>query len=138
MRSIKPGRGPSAMGALGSLFAVIFGIVWTIFAYELTRDSPFPLVGVVFPLFGLFFVAMGALQAYYHFTNATRANRFSTLDVTDDNEEPDPLNQAFGRARSEKAPRRAGGREIEGEFCPYCGAQVQPDFDYCPKCGKDI
>ena len=30
MKSIKPGRGPSAMGAMGSAFAVIFGIFWTI------------------------------------------------------------------------------------------------------------
>ena len=29
MRSIKPGRGPSMMGAAGAVFAVIFGIIWT-------------------------------------------------------------------------------------------------------------
>lgn len=32
MKSIKPGRGPSAMGALGSIICVVFGIFWTIMA----------------------------------------------------------------------------------------------------------
>jgi hypothetical protein len=126
------------MGGFGSLMAVVFGIGWTIFAYQLTRDSPFPMVGIFFPLFGVFFVIAGLVQAYYHFTNATREDRFSTFDITDDNEEPDPLNQRFGRARSEATVKRTAGRQIEGEFCPFCGAAAQPDFDYCPKCGKDI
>ena len=32
MRSIKPGRGPSAMGAVGSAAIGVFGIFWTISA----------------------------------------------------------------------------------------------------------
>lgn len=29
MKSIKPGRGPSAMGAAGSIIAAVFGLIWT-------------------------------------------------------------------------------------------------------------
>lgn len=32
MKSIKPGRGPSKIGAAGSIFAVIFGIFWCLIA----------------------------------------------------------------------------------------------------------
>ena len=39
MKSIKPGRGPSAMGAMGSIIAVIFGIFWTIAAASM--GAPF-------------------------------------------------------------------------------------------------
>jgi zinc ribbon protein len=138
MRGIKRGRGPSAMGAFGSAMAVMFGIGWTVFAYSLTRDSPFPMVGILFPLFGVLFVVVGIVQAYYHFTNATGENRFSEFDITDEDEESDPLNQAFGRAYGQRTAKPAGGREIKGAFCPYCGAKAQPEFDYCPKCGKDI
>jgi len=141
MRSIKKGRGPSVMGGFTSLAVVIFGIVWTVMAYNITRDSPAPdsIFDNVFPLFGVIFVIAGIVQAIYHFTNATSKNRFSEFDITDNGEETDPLNRAFGRARGEKGMKqRAGGRKIEGEFCPYCGATAQTDFDYCPKCGKDI
>ncbi len=137
MRSIKKGRGPSAMGGFSSIIAIIFGIGWTIFAYNLTRDAP-SFIGTLFPLFGVVFVIAGIGQAIYHFTNATSENRFSEFDITDDDEETDPLNRAFGQARGKEQLKRAGGRRIEGEFCPYCGATAQPDFDYCPKCGKDI
>jgi hypothetical protein len=125
------------MGAFGSFIAVIFGIGWTVLAYYLTRDSPVPMVGILFPLFGVLFVVVGIVQAYYHFTNATGQKRFSAFDITDDDEERDPLNQVFGRGRSERL-KRARRRKVEGEFCPFCGAAAQHDFDYCPKCGKEI
>ena len=64
MKSIKPGRGPSAMGAMGSIIAVIFGIFWTIAAASM--GAPF-----FFPLFGVLFIIMGIVQAVYNFKNAT-------------------------------------------------------------------
>jgi hypothetical protein len=116
----------------------MFGIGWTVLAYQITRNSPIPMFGILFPLFGVLFVAAGIVRAYYHFTNATGKDRFSAFDISDDAEEPDPLNQIFGRAQSEGTETRPGERKIEGEFCPYCGAPAQREFDYCPKCGKDI
>ena len=60
MKSVKPGRGPSAMGAVGSVIVVIFGIFWTITAASM--GAPF-----FFPLFGVLFVILGIVQAVYHF-----------------------------------------------------------------------
>lgn len=39
VKSIKPGRGPSAMSAIGSVFAVVFGIFWTIMSAKM--GAPF-------------------------------------------------------------------------------------------------
>lgn len=136
MKSIKPGRGPSALSAAGSGGAVIFGVFWTIFAFIITKDAPFPFISVIFPLFGVIFIGFGIINAIYHFKNATGKNRMSLLDITNETEEPDPLNQYFGKNRN-KTPEK-GVRKFEGDYCPYCGNQVQKDFDFCPKCGKDI
>lgn len=141
MKSIKPGRGPSAMGAAGSIFAVIFGIFWTIMAYSITRDAPFPLVSMVFPLFGLVFIGFGVVQAVYHFKNATGRNRMSTFDIVDSNREPDPLERYAGGSprgtQRPEAPSPAAGGEGKS-FCPYCGDKIQARFRFCPKCGKPV
>ena len=50
MKSVKPGRGPSAMGAMGSVIAVIFGIFWTIAAASMGAPGIFPLFGVHHPV----------------------------------------------------------------------------------------
>lgn len=31
-------------------------------------------------------------------------------------------------------PRRSG----EGNFCPYCGATREEDYEFCPKCGRRL
>jgi len=152
MRSIKPGRGPSAMGAAGSVFAIIFGFIWTVIAFNITKDAPFPLVSVVFPLFGIAFIGMGIVQAVYHFKNATSRNRMSLLDIVDEKEEPDPLNLRFGSGGSmsgmmdpdvdsvQNGNRSQGQRtrKYEGNYCPFCGSKVEADFVFCPGCGKEI
>ena len=45
MRSIKPGRGPSAMGAVGSAAIGVFGIFWTISAQIWEHPSFCPVRG---------------------------------------------------------------------------------------------
>ena len=32
MKHVKPGRGPSAMGAMGAIFTALFGVIWTVAA----------------------------------------------------------------------------------------------------------
>ena len=114
MKSIKPGRGPSGLGFIGSVFAVIFGIVWTIMAAR-----------------------MGAPAAAYNYKNATGKNRYSSFDITDEGEEPDPLEQRFGGTeyRDDTAQKSSF---TTSSFCPYCGKGVDGDFEYCPKCGKRL
>jgi hypothetical protein len=125
MRSIKPGRGPSMMGGIGSLFCALFGVIWTVAAASM--GAPF-----FFPLFGVGFVILGIVQAVYQFSNAGRKNRFSAFDITDEREEPDPLNQRFGG--ESEAPGAGGG----AGFCPYCGARAEEGYAYCRSCGKKL
>lgn len=124
MKSIKPGRHKSKMGAAASIFGVIFGIIWTIAA--ISMGAPF-----FFPLFGLAFIGMGIYNAVYNYKNATSKNRYSEYDITDEDEEPDPLNVRYGQSSGPAA-------EYGGGFCPYCGAKAQGDFAFCPKCGKRL
>ena len=130
MKSIKPGRGPSMMSGVGAIFAVVFGLSWTLAAASM--GAPF-----FFPLFGVCFVVFGAVQAAYHFKNARSRNRYSAFDITDGDEEPDPLDPRT-------APPCAGEdadppRQDQGAgFCPYCGAPAEADFAFCHKCGKKL
>lgn len=132
MKSIKPGRGPSMMGGFGSIFGIVFGIFWTVLAASMTKGLG--LVGIIFPLFGVLFIIIGIFNAVYNFKNATGKNRYSSFDITDDREEPDPLNQYFGD-KPEHTPDTA---HTGSSFCPYCGAPVQDDFAFCRKCGKAL
>jgi hypothetical protein len=84
------------MGAVTGVAVAIFGVLWTIFAFSLTRDSPFPMVGVIFPLFGLVFVALAIGMVIYNIRNAAGRNRNSIVEITTGEEEPDPLNEVFG------------------------------------------
>ena len=112
MKSINPGHGPSMMGGIGSLYAAIFGLLWTISA--LSMDAP-----PVFAVFGVAFILMALVSGAYHLHNATGKNRFSELDITEEGEEPDPLSQ-----------------QEHHRFCPGCGQPLQADYDFCPSCGR--
>lgn len=146
MKSVKPGRGPSMMGAFGSAAAALVGVFWTIGAASMGAPG-------FFVAFGFIFIAIGVVNAIYNFKNATSQNRYSAFDITSENEEPDPLNEFFGRG-SENPERNRNvsvqevsptkhdessiGDESEKAFCPYCGAEVEKDFTYCMKCGKKL
>ena len=129
MKSIKPGRGPSFMGGIASVFMGVFGLLWTVFVLYAG--------GGFFALFGLVFVAIAIVNAVYSFRNATGKNRFSTFDITDDGEEEDPLNARFGNM-AEKAEDKERTASSGSRFCPYCGAPVEGDFEFCNKCGRKL
>lgn len=139
MKSIKPGRGPSMMGAFGSAAVTIFGIIWTIMA--MSMGAP-----IFFALFGIIFVAMGIAQTVYNLKNATGKERFSAFDITDSSEEPDPLNEYFAgkQDRNEEAGVDTNNSTITASnknanaFCPYCGTEAEDDYQYCAKCGKKL
>lgn len=131
MKSIKPGRGPSAMGFIGSIAAIIFGIFWTIMASSM--GAP-----VFFPIFGVIFIILGIFQAAYNFKNATGENRFSTFDITSDDEESDPLNEMFGKTKYHDIKRSANSDNSESNFCPYCGNKTDDEHKFCRKCGKAL
>lgn len=123
------------MGAFTGVISVAGGIIWTIFAFGITGDREFP--GSIFPLFGIIFIIGGIGHVIYNLRNATGRDRYSTFDIVDEGEEPDPLNQRFGR-RDVGIPLKITPTEADNEFCPYCGKELEPDFEFCPRCGRDL
>ena len=119
MKHIKPGRGPSAMGGVAAVAAALFGVFWTAIAPGFMKA------------FGVIFIVLAIAQAVYHWNNATQKDRFSAFDITDSDEEPDPLQRRF---HGEEPPSRSDA----ARFCPYCGAAVQADYRFCRSCGKEI
>lgn len=125
MKHIKPGRGPSMMGGVMSIAIGVFGVIWTIAAASMG--------GGLFALFGVVFVVVAIVQAVFHFKNATSEERYSSFDIVDSTEEPDPLNERFGaQPRSSAAPAK------KSKFCPWCGAKVDAAFEFCNECGKKL
>lgn len=138
MKSIKPGRGSSAMSFIGSIVSIIFGVFWTIMAAGITADSPFG-IGKIFPLFGVLFIVIGIFQAIYNYKNATGKKRYSMFDITDSTEEGDPSYKWIKNeteSKEENECRKFTGTEIN--YCPYCGTEIEGNYMYCPKCGKKI
>lgn len=135
MKSVKPGRGPSMMGGIGSIFAALFGVIWTIVA--LSSGAGF------FALFGVCFIGLAIFQAAYNIRNATSENRYSEFDIVDSREEEDPWNRRFGAQRdaqeSPTQPEQTPPQEDGAfRFCPYCGKSLSGDFRFCPHCGKEL
>ncbi len=133
LKSIKPGRGPSAMDTIGSIGAAIFGVFWTLGAFQ--AGAPMP-----FPLFGVIFIVIAIIQAIYNYKNATRKDRMSLYDITDPKEESDPLdkylkNNSTGSNNYEDIGIKS---DIDVIYCPYCGSKTKDEFAYCPRCGKKI
>ena len=118
------------MGGIGSVAAVICGIIWILAAAS--AGAPF-----FFPLFGLVFIGVGIANAVYSFKNASGDNRYSAFDIVDSDEEPDPLNARFG-SRSGPEPETQTGETGKFAYCPYCGARLGEGFAFCGKCGKAL
>ena len=116
MYSVKPGRGPSAMSAVGGVIFIGFGVLWTILAGSMAfgvssvignnygdEAGLFRFIPMIFPLFGVLFIAMGIANVVYSLRNATSPNRYSAVEITTGSEEPDPLNEAFGAIQTIEA-----------------------------------
>ncbi len=128
MRSVKRGRGPSMMGGVVGIFMVCFGIFWTVMAAQASGFMA---------IFGIIWTGIAIVTTIYNFKNATGKNRYSEYDITEPGEEPDPFNERFGENNSFE--RWTAEEETQGSrFCPYCGAKVKEDFEFCNKCGKRL
>lgn len=132
MKSIKPGRGPSMMSGIGSIGAAVFGVIWMIAA--ISMGAPW-----FFALFGIFFIGMAIMQAVYNLKNATSKNRFSSFDITEANEEGDPLDRIYGKNAGQSKKEDEVSPELErNRFCPFCGSALEENFVYCNQCGKQL
>lgn len=129
MKSIKSGRGPSMMSGVVGIFMIGFGVVWTLLALQM---SP------LFALFGVLWTGVAITQTVYNFKNATSKNRYSAFDITEGNEEPDPLNARFGEWTEEQDTYNADEPTGDSKFCPYCGTKVASDYAFCNECGKKL
>ena len=125
MKSVKPGRGPSMMGGISSLFAVGFGVFWTIQAVQKELSMA---------IFGVLWTGLAISSAVYNLKNAVGKNRHSDYDITDASEEPDPLNERFGNAQTTTQKSYS----TDNRFCPYCGTVVADDFEFCNRCGRKL
>ncbi len=127
MYSVKPGRGPSFMGAIGGIIGVAFAIFWVIMASRIGA----PPIMIVFG--ALLMVGMIA-TTLYHLYNTTQKNRVSHYDITTSHEETDPVARMLDRGNPPATWNES--RKQAFNFCPYCGKAINDDFDYCPHCGK--
>lgn len=127
MKSIKPGRGPSMMSGVVCIFVALFGVFWTVGAVSMGAGF----MGI----FGIIFIAIAIVNAIYNFKNATGKNRYSTFDITEDGEEPDPWNERFGEKREAAYKPDIN---TDSKYCPYCGTAVGKDFEFCNNCGKRL
>lgn len=125
MKSIKPGRGPSMLSGVVGIFMIGVGVLWTVLAAQ--TDG-------VFALFGVLWTGIAVAITIYNFKNATNKNRYSSFDITDEAEESDPLNERFGSTQGAAQEHT----RADNKFCPYCGAAVKNDFDFCNSCGKRL
>lgn len=137
MKSIKPGRGPSGLGFIGSLCAMAFGVFWTVMAFSMTANAP-GVFGMVFPLFGIVFIVMAGIQALYHYKNATGKNRFSMMDITESSEESDPSEDWVRESEEDTRYPRQSAENTEVHFCPYCGTAAEAGYKFCKHCGKPL
>ena len=103
------------------------------------EGSPFSFsggTGTIFTVFGVVFTLVCVVMAIYEFTNATRPNRFSEIDIVDGHEEQDPLNAYFGEKLVKDDSDREKSPAKEEKFCPACGAKMAKSYEYCPSCGE--
>lgn len=117
LRRIRPGKGNSTMAAVGSGFAAVFGVFWTMMA--ISMGAP-----IFFAVFGVVFVVMGIVQCIIHIKNAVSNNPMSLYDITDDRDNRDDLDLYASTGAK--------------NFCPYCGKKLNGTFRFCPGCGKGI
>lgn len=128
MKSIKPGRGPSAINGIAGIGTGLFGVFWTITALKM--GAP-----IMFAAFGILFIIMSVVNVIYNFKNAVNKNRMTMYDITDSNEEIDPIEKYVNKDGQAK---EISYNSTTTSFCPYCGKELDGAYSFCPKCGKDI
>ncbi len=126
MKSIKPERGPSGLGFLSAVIAIIFGMIYII-------------IGFTFPFFGIIFITVGIVQAVYYFHNLKDKNRFSIVDIVDSKEEGDSTDRWISNEAvmgDDKPLKKTKTHDYS--YCPYCKHKLDNDDKFCPNCGKEL
>ena len=62
----------------------------------------------------------------------------SLLDITDANQEPDPMDR-YIKSSADSASYNEAQNEDDVSYYPYCGNKVaNADYLFCPRCGREI
>lgn len=133
MKSVKPGRGPSGLGALSGIFAALFGVFWIVLTISIGAWFMAP--------FGVIFVIIAIVNVIYNYKNATGEERYSVFDIVDSDEERDPFDRKYGKKKDEFIVSGAYAQKSDSDkydYCPYCGKKLESDFEFCPYCGRKI
>ena len=136
MKSIKRGRASSmTSGIVGIVMSILF------FGMGAEVSDGFGGFAAFMPIImGLIVLGVSIAEII----GATRKNRFSEYDITDEGEEPDPLNQYYGgqaqSTRNWQSPTSAPAQPgtAAQSYCPYCGTHIEQGYAYCPSCGKKL
>ena len=137
--SVKRGRVRSAQSVAGGIFAMVFGVIWTVGAASI--GAPW-----FFSLFGLLFIASAGYNTYIAYKNTTGDNRFSEFDVVEMDSEPDPWDEKFRQNKDRYSINESCGhieKDTEAHscavrFCPYCGIEAESDYEFCKSCGRKL
>ena len=134
MYSVKPGRGSSLIGGIFGIFFAIFGIAFAVNVWEGA-----PGFAKLFLLVWIGLALSGVVGSFY---NATQKNRVSSFDIVHSHEEVDPIDRALGYAPDPPRPAAPAGQGTgaseKANVCPGCGTPLEPSFEFCPKCGRDV
>lgn len=107
---------PTIFGGFMGLFAIGFAVFWTYTAYK--SGAP-----IFFCLFGVLFVFIGIYTTIYNFKNANKKEKSKTDDF-----------DIYDEFETEQSQLNKNG----GNYCPYCGAVIQRDYEFCNICGKRL
>lgn len=108
----KERKAGKAMTIGSCVFGLIFSIVWCILAWSM--GAGFMLI------FGIPFVGMMAYRLYV------------LLQMGKDEPKQSKENDPWER------PAQPRTESTGSCYCPYCGSVVQPEYEFCPKCGRRL
>lgn len=101
------------------VFSLLFALFWCALVYSM---------GAWFMLIpGVLFVGITA----YRLAICLKLSREDKEKQQDRRESPDPWDRP--QPSSSSQPPQQGNR-----FCPYCGASLEAQFVFCPKCGRRL
>ena len=117
MKNRRPDRNARIMGIAG-IAAAVFGVIWIIETYSMTRNSPFgggP--SMIMTAGGILFVVIAVLIAVRSFSRDPEEDQ-TAGDAPMDRDTPEI-----------PPPKKAKWT------CPYCGTVNDEDQTFCPGCG---
>ena len=119
----KERKAGKAMGLGSCVFGLVFSVFWCIAAASM---------GAWFMLiFGVPFVGMMGYRLYVMAQVAREGGgKQSQTSAAEPWDQPP--------APRSESPRYTPQASDPGEYCPYCGAGVEAEFAFCPKCGRRL